>query len=50
MTEEFVYFTAELEFDPPSTATGTLVLERDNPADLPDQAQELIVPVRFEQP
>lgn len=50
MTEDFVSFSAELEFDSPQTSTGTLVLERDNPADLPDQDQKLVVPVKFEEP
>jgi hypothetical protein len=47
MTEDFVPFQAELSFSPPATATGTLVLERDNPSGLPENADELRIPVRF---
>jgi hypothetical protein len=47
MTEEFVPFKATLEFSAPATATGTLVLEKDNPSGLPEQDDSLIVPVRF---
>lgn len=47
MTEEFVPFKATLEFAAPTTATGTLVLEKDNPSSLPENADSLIVPVRF---
>jgi len=47
MTEEFVPFKATLEFTAPTTAAGTLVLEKDNPSGLPENADSLIVPVRF---
>lgn len=47
MTENFVPFKATLEFTAPTTATGTLVLEKDNPSGLPENADSLIVPVRF---
>lgn len=47
MTEEFVPFKATLEFETPTTATGTLVLEKDNPSGLPEYDDSLIVPVRF---
>ena len=47
MTEEFVPFKAMLEFSAPTTATGTLVLEKDNPSGLPENADSLIVPVKF---
>lgn len=48
MTEEFVPFEVVLQFSPPTTSTGTLVLEKDNPSGLPEHANELRVPVRFE--
>jgi hypothetical protein len=47
MTEEFVPFTATLSFNKPLTATGTLVLEKNNPSDLPEQSDKLVIPVKF---
>ncbi len=47
MTENFVPFEATLEFAPSGTATGTLVLEKDNPSGLPEHADSLSIPVRF---
>jgi hypothetical protein len=47
MTEAFVPFKVSLTFTPPASATGTLVLARDNPSGLPEHAAELRVPVRF---
>lgn len=47
MTENFVPFKATLEFTAPTTGTGTLVLEKDNPSGLPQNADSLIVPVKF---
>jgi len=47
MTENFVPFRATLEFIAPTTATGTLILEKDNPSGLPENDDSLIVPVRF---
>jgi Immunoglobulin-like domain of bacterial spore germination/Sporulation and spore germination len=47
MTTEFVPFVATLTFTPPSTATGMLVLEKDNPSGLPQHADQLEVPVTF---
>ena len=47
MTEAFVPFKITLTFTPPGSATGTLVLARDNPSGLPEHAAELRVPVRF---
>ncbi|HUT96219.1 MAG TPA: Gmad2 immunoglobulin-like domain-containing protein [Candidatus Paceibacterota bacterium] len=49
MTEEFVPFTAELKFESPKTEKGTLVLEKDNPSGLPENADELRIPVVFAQ-
>jgi hypothetical protein len=47
MTEAFVPFTTTLSFPTPETATGTLILMRDNPSGLPEHDQELRLPVRF---
>jgi len=47
MTEDFVPFTAELEFLLSGNGKGTLILERDNPSGLPENDDSLIVPVRF---
>ncbi|NQU83185.1 MAG: hypothetical protein HQ536_00580 [Parcubacteria group bacterium] len=47
MTEDFVPFSAELIFDLPETDGGILVLEKDNPSDLPENADELRIPVVF---
>lgn len=47
MTSEYVPFTATLTFTLPTTPTGTLVLEKDNPSGLPEHANELSIPVRF---
>ncbi len=47
MTEDFVPFQAVIEFDPPITDRGRLVLEKDNPSGLPEHDDELNVPIRF---
>lgn len=48
MTEDFVPFTATLEFSAPSKGTtGKLVLEKDNPSGLPENDDSLIIPVKF---
>ncbi len=49
MTEDFVPFSATLSFAAPSTPKGKLVLEKDNPSGLPEHADELVVPVYFEE-
>jgi hypothetical protein len=46
MTTDFVPFTATLTFNA-TTATGTIVFEKDNPSDLPENAASVIVPVQF---
>lgn len=48
MTTEFVPFEVELAFETPATATGTLILQKDNPSGLPENDAELVIPVRFE--
>jgi hypothetical protein len=47
MTQEFVDFEATLDFQTSTTATGTLILEKDNPSGLPENSDELRVPIRF---
>jgi hypothetical protein len=47
MTTDFVDFSATLPFAVPSTPNGRLVLEKDNPSGLPENADELIIPVYF---
>ena len=46
-TENFVPFKAELKFSSPTTEKGTLVLEKSNPSGLPENADELRIPVTF---
>ena len=45
MTEEFVPFKASLEFSQPTTAQGILVLEKDNPSELPENVEQLEIPI-----
>ena len=47
MTENFVAFETEIEFQKPETNRGVLILEKDNPSGLPENADELRIPVRF---
>lgn len=48
MTENFVSFSSVLSFTPPSTNTGTLVLQKDNPSGLPEHDKEVRIPVTFD--
>ncbi|MCD4669786.1 MAG: Gmad2 immunoglobulin-like domain-containing protein [Actinomycetia bacterium] len=48
MTEDFIPFTANIELDEPETATGILILEKNNPSDIREQDAQLEIPVRFE--
>lgn len=48
MTMDFVPFKAILEFVAPATDAGNLILEKDNPSGLPQNADQLRVPVKFE--
>lgn len=48
MTTNYVPFSVSLTFQKPATATGTLVLEKDNPSGLPENANELRIPVKFQ--
>lgn len=47
MTENFVPFTATLDFTPPATDTGFVVFKKDNPSGLPEHDASVEVPVRF---
>ena len=47
MTTDFVPFEVTLLFAVPTTATGTLVLNKDNPSGLPEHEDELSIPVSF---
>jgi hypothetical protein len=47
MTNEFVPFSVTLTFAKPTTATGTLILRKDNPSGLPENEDELRIPVQF---
>lgn len=47
MTTDFVNFSAVLDFKTPTTATGTLVFEKDNPSGLPQNDQKFEMLVRF---
>lgn len=47
MTVDLVTFETRLEFSAPATANGTLVLQKDNPSGLPENDQEIRIPVRF---
>lgn len=51
MTENFVPFTASISYTPQPGNTnknGTLILEKDNPSGLPENAGSLKVPIMFE--
>ncbi|MFA6375856.1 MAG: Gmad2 immunoglobulin-like domain-containing protein [Candidatus Paceibacterota bacterium] len=47
MTENFVPFNAVLEFTAPTTPTGSLILQKDNPSGLPENNNQLAIPVKF---
>jgi len=48
MTEDFVPFSARLEFTKPVSETGAVVLQKDNPSGLPEHDESLVIPIRFE--
>lgn len=48
MTEEFVPFRVEIEFPAIDSQKLILVLEKDNPSGLPENADKLIIPLYFE--
>lgn len=48
MTEDFVSFTAELNFDKEELYNrGSLILQKDNPSGLPENDDALEVPIKF---
>ena len=48
MTEDFVPFEATLEFTKPSYGeNGALILQKDNPSDLPELDDALEIPIKF---
>lgn len=47
MTQDFVPFIGELEFDTPEVTKGELVLKKDNPSDLPEYDKSISIPVGF---
>ena len=47
MTSDWVTFEATLTFAVPATTTGTLVISKDNPSDLPEKDAEFRVSVRL---
>ena len=47
MTEDFVSFTAQLEFDSPGTDIGVLLLIKNNPSDIREYDAQIEIPVRF---
>lgn len=49
MTEDFVPFSVSFPFAVPSSLKGKLVLEKDNPSGLPENADELAIPVYFKE-
>jgi hypothetical protein len=46
-TPEFVNFSTVLEFTTPTTTTGILLVEKDNPSGLPENSGSYAIPVRF---
>lgn len=49
MTTEFVPFEATITFNKPTSLKGSLVLKKDNPSGLPENGDELIIPIVFNQ-
>ncbi len=47
MTTGTVPFAANIPFAVPKYATGTLLLEKDNPSGIPENSGELRIPIRF---
>ncbi len=50
MTTDFVPFRVTLDFAAPTLENGTVVLEKDNPSGLPENADALTFPVKFFHP
>lgn len=47
MTNDFVPFSVTLTFPQPTTNSGTLILEKDNPSGLPEHSQSFEIPINF---
>ncbi|MEW5805555.1 MAG: Gmad2 immunoglobulin-like domain-containing protein [Patescibacteria group bacterium] len=47
MVEDFVRFEAEINFSQPKIKTGYLILKKDNPSGLPENDDQLRIPVKF---
>jgi len=47
MTEDFVGFEGEVSFESPETRDGTVILEKDNPSDLVENDDRLIIHIFF---
>lgn len=47
MTEDFVPFEAKLDFPLPESGEGRMVFQKDNPSGLPENDDELVVPIKF---
>ncbi|MBP7134393.1 hypothetical protein KBA73_04210, partial [Patescibacteria group bacterium] len=47
MTTNFVPFSIVLTFPTPTTATGSLILRKDNPSGEPQNDDQLVIPVTF---
>lgn len=47
MTTEYVPFTATLQFTKPASGTGTLILQKSNASGLPENDDQIEIPVRF---
>lgn len=49
MTNDFVPFIATVDFETPIFASGTLILQKDNPSGLKEHDASLIIPITFSQ-
>lgn len=47
MTEDFVAFEVQIEFDVSEETNATLILKKDNPSGLPEYDDELQIPIRL---
>jgi hypothetical protein len=47
MTEDLVDFKAKISFENPTTETGVLILQKDNPSGLPENDASVQFPVKF---
>jgi hypothetical protein len=47
MTEEFVNFQGEMEFNKPKTETGYILFKKDNPSDMRELDESFKLPIKF---